>query len=62
MTLRAISARLADEGILGPSGKPYFLRSIQLMLEERRAQMIGHSLTGSSPSCDAMSSMMSPQA
>jgi len=33
MTLRAISARLADEGILGPSGKPYFLRSVQLMLE-----------------------------
>ena len=34
LTLRAISARLADEGILGPSGKPYFLRSVQLMLED----------------------------
>ena len=34
LTLRAISARLAADGILGPSGKPYFLRSVQLMLED----------------------------
>ena len=43
LTLRAISARLADEGVRGPSGKLYFLRSVQLMLEDC-ATRIGHSL------------------
>jgi hypothetical protein len=36
MSLRKISARLADEGHLAPSGRPYLAQSIVWMLETRQ--------------------------